>query len=72
MNSEEMAEKIIKRLDDLLYFEQIRPEFFGCEFLHDKTLYQKHLRNHLKIIIESMDFTDYHYRSSKESMKNER
>lgn len=59
MKSKEIAEMIIKRLDKMLYFQQIRPEFFGCEFLHDKTLYQDHLRNHLKIIIESMDSSDF-------------
>ena len=48
--SKELVEKIMHGLDhDMGFFTRtISPEYFGVQFLHDKELYQKDIRDKLR------------------------
>lgn len=70
---EELTKIIMERLiNDFRFFEKnISSEYFGVELLHDKSLYQKDLKEKLTAYLDHIIFDYLSSKQSKGGEKNE-
>jgi len=59
--SKELAELLVEKLDiKMRFFDRvISPEYFGCEFLHDKELYQRDIKDKLTAYLDHILYEVY-------------